>query len=344
MEPQDNKQPRERHSAPHPTMTIVMGLLFIAVVFVVFRVIPLHNGNEMTRRHARSLLRTAKSLEKRAEAWADPTLEVAAGSIYGDILGNPQLSDKYHQEALKHLNALLGRSKQAGAIVALLPKTLNDTQLKNYGLRAVVENALVDDTFLVQEALDVGTVDDAVWTTPSMLIDVSGEPVAQIGPVTVTLDELLFGWQTLYGDEPARGEAFGRYVHQYLDTVLMAVAAEYEALSERPAVALDVRMRQVLALSEAWRKELETQTPHATEEELAALWAQRTAEVPGAPEFDQIREALGSEWRGRQLRRRAAERLQALRNEIPVTIIAPSLLPTENTPTTTSLEQEATAQ
>ena len=242
-------------------MPLTMLLLLGAVLAAAMQVMPRDGGGALSSRHARKMLADAKR-------WQDESLYISAAEIYERVAQNGSVAQPL-------------RLKAASELVSIYSGPLNDPRRATAALekayyltpegpqRVALRSQLASLRGVpVVRAADSGTTSETPRVRTVDMPTVEGKPLARLGDETVTVEEVLYAWTIYHQNTPPEGEEFERFVHWYLDIVLLADEARQRGLQETPGVALDVHFRRLMALNQAQRKLLIRDLADPTSESL----------------------------------------------------------------------------
>lgn len=238
-------------------MPLMLIVLLVAVAAAAMQVFPRDGMSKaLSSRHARKLLVDAKR-------WEAESLYISAAEIYERIAQNTGVAQALRRDAAVHLADLYsGPLNDPQRATAALEKvyylTPNGPQRDDLRARLgrqrgmpVVRSAPTPAAAAQDKSAGALGKSSGLASAASALPAIEGKPLARLGQETVTIEEVLYAWSIYHGNAPAEGPEFERFVHWYLDMVLLADAAGRRGLLQDPGVALELRFRGLMSLYQA---------------------------------------------------------------------------------------------
>ena len=231
---------------PRLLMILTMLIVMIVVLFGVFKVIPLEPGRVVSQRQAKKLIARAKQLEGESRF-------LPAAELYDKVYGSEKVRQPLRIEAGSRLAALY---------------------------RDQLGNAGAADMILTQ----VAKMEGVPFTATASPKNPGEAEIARIGDQGVTVNEVLYAWSQFHGSEPPDDpERFEPFVHWYLDHVLMADEAQRLGLDRQGHFAMDLKLKRVLALSQALRQQVFERMPDPDAKTIEAFYETHIETFGGTP-------------------------------------------------------------
>ena len=249
-------------------LLFTMLMLLLVVTFTVTRIVPLGPERGLSERQARKLF-------SEATRWQQDSLFHSAAEKYERIVDSPRVSTGLRAQAARRL-ADLSRDElnQPEAAEAALEKayffTTDESLRKQLQQELNVLRQPPAPPAAVADQPTSAPVPDAVPTSPSLAAHLRSLPpmlpddatrVARIGPMNISLEEILYAWSHFYGNRPPADPEFENFVRWYLDMALIAQEARRRGLHLKGRGAWDLRLNLLLSLNQSMNKFLLEQLP-----------------------------------------------------------------------------------
>jgi hypothetical protein len=304
---------------------MVMVALLIAVLFVVFRILPEKGVERLKFGRGNARFHEAQKMERQS-------LHRVAAETYARILGNPR-----NVVTVRYLSAL--------RLADLQLEWLDDPRaaelaLERACLLAPDEDAREKLTLRLETLRGTRARDEAQPLSAD-----TRTIVAEIGSQIVTLEDLYFAWSRSHGESPAEGADFESFVRQYLDMALLADEAEQLGLAREGRTALDLRLSRFVSLSGALNGLLADRLDDPTEEQLRAFYnADPTvwSPQPPPPPFESIRDQVHYRYLATQHAIVRQNKIDELRRTRPIVLHRGAMPPADNPSTPTAAQTPKT--